>query len=276
VQGHLLDFDLSTLHPFSNTLHAIAIGYLVSGLLMLFVPVWAQVAVAILLMVLYWALLMFIPVPVEGQDAVRGLLQEHANFAYSVEQAVLGRFIDGTDPPYTWVLSGMTFTATTLLGVFAGYILGGRSAPMMKFLWLSLLGAACLGGGWAWAEYGNFPIIKHIWTSSMVLWAGGWSYLLLALFYLVFDVIGLRFLAFPFAVIGMNAITIYVAVHFIPFEKIASALVGGFGRLIGSKLEPVAPHLAQTTGPFVVASCAMLLVWLLLYHLYRHKIFLRI
>src|SRR5262249_59926641 len=67
VQGHLLDFDLSTLHPFSNTLHAIAIGYLVSGILMLFVPVWAQIAAAILLMVLYWALLMFIPISVEGQ-----------------------------------------------------------------------------------------------------------------------------------------------------------------------------------------------------------------
>ena len=51
--------------------------------------------------------------------------------------------------------------------------------------------------GWAWAEYLHYPIIKHIWTSSMVLWAAGWSYLLLALFYLVIDVIGLRFLAFP-------------------------------------------------------------------------------
>ena len=81
---------------------------------------------------------------------------------------------------------------------------------------------------------------------------------------------------FTVVVIGMNAITIYVAVHFVPFEKIAYALVGGFGRLIGSKLEAVAPHLAQTTGPFVVSLTAMLLVWLLLYHLYRHKIFLRI
>src|SRR4051794_134548 len=265
VQGHLLDFNLDTLHPFSNTLQAIAVGYLFSGIFMLFLPVWAQIAAAIFLMVLYWGLLMFIPVPIEGQEAARGVLQEHANIAYMVEQSVMGRFIDHTNPPYTWVLSGITFTATTLLGVFAGYILRGGFAPMMKFVLLALLGAVCLAGGWAWAEYLHFPIIKHIWTSSMVLWAAGWSYLLLALFYLVIDVIGLRFLAFPLVVIGMNAIIAYLAYHLvIPFDKISANLVGG-----------LANHLGQA-GPVVLALTSVLLVWLLLYHLYRHKIFLRI
>jgi predicted acyltransferase len=176
------------------------------------------------------------------------------------------RFIDHTDPPYTWVLSGITFTATTLLGVFAGYVLRASSAPMMKFLWLMLLGAVCLAGGWAWAEYLHFPIIKHIWTSSMVLWAAGWSYLLLALFYLVIDVIGLRRVAFPLVVIGVNAIVAYVAYHLvIPFGKISANLVGG-----------LASHLSPAAGQFVLALTTVLLVWLLLYHLYRHKIFLRI
>jgi predicted acyltransferase len=270
VQGHLLAFNLTDpklmLHPFSNTLQAIAVGYLFSGIFMLFLPVWAQIAAAIFLMLLYWGLLMFIPVPVEGQEAARGVLGEHANIAYMVEQWVMGHFIDHTDPPYTWVLSGITFTATTLLGVFAGYVLRGGSAPMMKFVWLVLLGVVCLAGGWAWAEYLHFPIIKHIWTSSMVLWAAGWSYLLLALFYLVIDVIGLRVVAFPLVVIGMNAIIAYVAYHLIiPFDKISTNLVGG-----------LAGHLNPAAGSLVLALTTVLLVWLLLYHLYRHKIFLRI
>jgi predicted acyltransferase len=266
VQGHLLDFELDKLHPFSNTLQAIAVGYLFSGIFMLFLPVWAQVAAAIFLMVLYWGLLMFIPVPIEGQETARGVLQEHANIAYTVEQWVMGRFIDHTDPPYTWVLSGITFTATTLLGVFAGYILRGRSKPMMRFVWLMLLGAVCLGAGWAWAEYLHFPIIKHIWTSSFVLWAAGWSYLLLALFYLVIDVIGLRFWAFPLVVIGMNAIVAYVAYHLVvPFDKISANLVGG-----------VASHFDRGVGTLMLSLTTVLLVWLLLYHLYRHKVFLRI
>jgi predicted acyltransferase len=266
VQGHLLDFNIDTLHPFSNTLQAIAVGYLFSGIFMLFLPVWAQIAAAIFLMLLYWGLLMFIPVPIEGQEAARGVLQEHANIAYIVEKVVMGRFIDGTNPPYTWVLSGITFTATTLLGVFAGYILRGGSKPIMNFVWLTLLGIVCLGAGWAWAEYLHFPIIKHIWTSSMVLWAAGWSYLLLAFFYLVIDVIGLRLIAFPLVVIGMNAIVAYVAYHLvIPFEKISATLVGG-----------LASHLNPAVGAFVLALTTVVLVWLLLYHLYRHKIILRI
>ncbi len=261
VQGHLLEFNLATLHPFSNTLQAIAIGYFFAGILMLLFPVWGQVAAAIFLLVAYWLLLMYVPVPGRGA----GVFEEHANVAYSVEQWALGRFIDGTDPPYTWVLSSMTFTASVLLGVFAGQLLRCSSSPIMKFVWLALLGAICLGAGSAWAGYLHFPIIKHIWTSSMTLVAAGWSYLLLALFFLVIDVIGFRFWAFPLVVIGMNAIVAYVAYHLIiPFDTISNTLVGGLAKHLGP---------AQ---PLVVPLTSVVLVWLLLYHLYRQKIFLRI
>src|SRR4029078_10722960 len=176
---------------------------------------------------------------------------------------------DGTNPPYTWVLSGITFTATTQLGVFGGYILRGGSKPIMKFFWLILLGTACLAGGWAWAEYLHFPIIKHIWTSSMVLWAAVCSYLLLALFYLVIDVVGLRFLAFPLVVIGMNAIVAYVAYHLvIPFETISKTLVGGIARHLNGLLE--------NSRALLLTLTTVILVWLMLYHLSRHKIFVRI
>jgi predicted acyltransferase len=179
-----------------------------------------------------------------------------------VDEFILGRFRDGTT--YTWILSGMTFTATVMLGVFAGHVLQSKLAAGLKFLALTLMGITSLAGGWAWSEFGGFPIIKHIWTSSMVLWAGGWSYLLLALFYLLIDVAGLRRWAFPFVVIGMNAITIYVANWFIPFDGISETLVGG-----------LAAHLGPA-GPVLIAFTAVLLAWLLLYHLYRQKIFLRI
>jgi predicted acyltransferase len=281
VQGHLLDFKLSTLHVFANTLQAIAVGYFVAGILLLHFPIWAQAASAVMLMVAYWILLRYVPftyftggyvdasfgpmiayAPVFGHGA--GLLEPHANFALAVDQRVLGRFIDGTNPPYTWVLSGLTFAASVLLGVFAGHLLRSRLSALARFVWLVVLGAGCLAAGWAWSEWGGFPIIKHIWTSSMTLWAAGWSYLLLAAFYLVIDVVGLRFLAFPFTVIGMNAITIYVAYHFVPFNTIANNLVGGLSRHLGA------------AGPFAVWLTTVLIVWLLLYHMYRRKIFLRI
>jgi predicted acyltransferase len=98
----------------------------------------------------------------------------------------------------------------------------------------------------------------------MTLWAGGWSYLLLALFYLLIDVIGFRRWAFPFVVVGANAIAIYVAWHFIPFREIAEGFVGGLSAHLGS------------TGAFLIALTAVSLWWFVLYDLYRRKIFLRL
>jgi predicted acyltransferase len=261
VQGHLLDFKLDTLHIFANTLQAIAVGYLIAGIVMLNVGVVGQVIFAALMLIGFWALLMFYPLAGVGA----GSLEPHANVAYAVDKFVLGRFIDGTEPPYTWVLSGMTFTATVLMGVFGGHVLRSRMSPMVRVFVLTLMGVGCLAAGWVWAEMLGFTIIKHIWTSSMALWAGGWSYLLLALFYLLIDVLGFRRWAFPFVVTGANAILIYVLWDLVvPFGQIANTLTGG-----------LAAHLGRV-GPLLVAFTAVMLWWVILYDLYRRKIYLRI
>jgi predicted acyltransferase len=258
VQGNLLDFNPSTLHIYCNTLQAIAAGYFVSALLLLHARLAAQLAVAAAMLVGFWALLMFVPVP--GQGA--GVLLPEANLPLSVDEFVLGRFRDGTS--YTWVLSSMTFAASVLLGVFAGHVLRSTKPAGWKLAALVTMGICSLGAGWAWAAWGGLPIIKHVWTSSMTLWAAGWSYLLLALFYLLIDIWKWQRWAFPFVVIGMNAITIYVAYHFIPFRTIAEGLVGG-----------LASHLGRG-GPALIELTTVALVWLPLYHMYRQRIFLRI
>jgi predicted acyltransferase len=260
VQGHLLDFKLSTLHVYCNTLQAIAAGYLVAGFVMLNRGVISQLLITALLLVAYWAVLRF--VPFDGH--AKGTLEPNANLALAVDKFVLGRFIDGTQPPYTWVLSSLGFAATTLLGVMSGHVLRSALKSWQIVLVLFAAGMVCLGAGWAWAEWGGLPIIKHIWTSSMTLWAAGWSYLLLALFYLVIDVVGWRRWAFPFVVIGMNAITIYVAHFFIPFQQISEGIVGG-----------LAEHL-EAAGPVLITFTALLLPWLVLYHFYRQRILVRI
>ena len=192
-----------------------------------------------------------------------GTLEPEANVALAVDEFVLGRFRDGTT--YTWVLSSMGFAATTLLGVLSGHVLRTGWAPLARFACLALIGGACLFGGWAWAEWLGFPIIKHIWTSSMALWAAGWSFLLLALFYLLIDVAGCRRWAFPFVVIGANAITAYVSPSFIPFRTIADNLVGGLSELVG-----------KPWGEVLIAFTAVLILWLALFHMYRRKILVRI
>ncbi len=258
VQGNLLDFKLSTLHVYANTLQAIAAGYLIAGFVMLNVGVIGQFLFTVLMLVGFWALLMYFPLIGHGA----GVLEPRVNVAMAVDEFVLGRFRDGTS--YTWVLSSMTFAASVFFGVFGGHVLRSRLGPWTRVAVLTFFGLLCLATGWIWSEWLHFPIIKHIWTSSMTLWAAGWSYLLLALFYLLIDVLGLRRWAFPFVVTGANALTIYVAWHLLPFEEVAKHLSGGLAAHLGS------------VGGFVVTLTAILLWWFVLYDLYRRRVFLRI
>lgn len=258
AQGRLLEYDLSKLQLYSNTLQAIAAGYLIASLILLNLrPRW-QVIVTGGLLLLYWGLLALVPVP--GQSA--GRFSEQGNLAIYIDRLILGRFQDGTNPPYTWILSGMTFAATVMIGAFAGQLLRSNLGKARKVLFLLAGGILCIYVGWAWGLV--FPIIKHMWTSSMVLYAGGWSLLLLALFYLVIDVLRLRFLAFFFVVIGMNAIAVYMAVHVFDFRQLGDIFVGGLAKWTGAWHD------------FVRAVAGFAILWLILLYMYCKRTFIKI
>lgn len=256
AQGRLLEYNLSKLHVFSNTLQAIAVGYAVAAVVMLNLCVVWQAATIPVLLVTYWLLMVLVPVPGHGP----GVLESEANLARSIDEVILGRFRDGTH--YTWILSGLGFTATVLLGVMSGHLLRSQRSGWVKTSVLIGLGVGSLVAGAIWDRW--FPINKHLWTSSMVLWAAGWSFLLLAVFYLVIDVLGWRAWAFPFVVIGANAITAYMIGKFIDFKKTSDVLVGN-----------LAPHLGNW-GEFVQKLVAMAALWLVLWYMYRNKTFIRI
>jgi len=307
AQGNLLDFQVWIpqvvqqaaepgsveqfhLFLFSNTLQAIAVGYLIASIVVLHLPKIAQAVVAVLLLVGYWALLAFVTVP----GAAGPALQPDQNFALYVDQLVLGPFRDSLSGAsiYTWVLSGMGFAATVLLGVFAGHVLRTGEIGLVKTFWLFVLGIVCLALGLVW--HGEFTvlgydvdlhgpwqclIIKHLWTSSMVLYAAGWCYLLLALFYLVIDVLRLRWTACCCTVLGANAIFAYMVTRYIgpteseiiPFRRIADTLFGGLAQHLGTLGEPW-----PKVGEFILPLTAFALLWLLLRYMYRKETFIRV
>jgi len=256
AQGHLLLFDLHNLQFYSNTLQSIAAGYLISAIALVELPVRWQAALAGALLVVYWALMAFVPVPGHGA----GAFTPDGNLAMWIDKGLLGRFQDGTT--YTWILSSLGFGATVLMGVLAGHLLRSTLPGRRKVLLLAAAGLACLLGGWLWGF--AFPIIKHIWTSSMVLWSGGWCLLLLALFYAVIDVLGYRRWAFFLVVIGMNAIVAYMAPHLVDFAYTSNALFAGLAKHLG------------IFGNVLVAFGAVGVLWLGLYYMYRHRTFIRI
>jgi predicted acyltransferase len=118
--------------------------------------------------------------------------------------------------------------------------------------------------GWGWDSV--FPINKRLWTSSFVLYVGGWSLLFLSLFYYVIDVLEWRRWAFPFLLIGSNSILIYLAAEgMVNFAHTANFVFGG--------LIQGAPADWQAVGQ---AASVTLVQLVLLYFLYKKKLFLKV
>src|SRR5262249_3891845 len=103
-------------------------------------------------------------------------------------------------------LSFIPTLATMILGLLAGGVLNRTWPGWGKVLWLCGAGAIGLFAGWGLGELGLCPVVKRIWTPSWVLYCGGFCFLFLAAFYVVLDLLGVRFWAFPLQVIGMNSI----------------------------------------------------------------------
>lgn len=243
-----------------GVLQRLALCYLFASLLFCYLKPKALAGVCAGLLLGYWALLSFVPVPGHGA----GDFAEGANLANYVDQQFLPlRKWDGDHDP-EGLLSTLPAIASCLLGVFAGLLLKSTAVPDRKKVgYLVAAGLACLAAGWLW--HLNFPVIKKIWTSSFVLVAGGYSCLLLAAFYQVIDVWKFQRWAMPFVWIGVNPITIYLGGRFIDFEAMAKLFVGGeVNKQFGRYGELV---LALTTVAFGL--------WFLRF-LYQRKIFLRV
>ena len=258
-KGHFGDVRLL------GVLQRIAICYLAASLLFLNVDGRGLVAAFIALLVGYWALMMFVPVP----DVGAGLLVPHANLADWIDMNYLpGRLWDRTRDP-EGLLGTLPAIASCLAGVFAGLLLqDGRMSPQRKAYWLLGGGALAVAAGELWGL--QFPIIKPLWTSSYVLVAAGFSAILLGVLYQLIDLWGFKRWATVFVWIGANAITLYFISGVIGFEPFARRLVGGdVARFFDTALTPGA-------GTFVAELVALSFAVALAGFLYRRKIFLRV
>jgi len=256
VQGNLLSYDPEKIKFYSNTLQAIASGYLIASLLILYLSVRGQLLATIGLMMVYWVVMAVVPVPGAGSN----IYQPYENFALYFDKLLLGRFQDGTT--YTWILSSLNFGATAMLGVFAGYILKSDRTSWRKFLILVIAGAGMIILAKIW--HPAHPIIKHIWTGSFVLFSGGICYLMMAFFYLTVDMSGNKGWAKPLVIIGSNAIVAYTAWHLFDFGLVSDVFTGGVEKYTGNWY------------PLIRSVAAFIVIILLLRYMYRKKIFVKV
>jgi predicted acyltransferase len=169
------------------------------------------------------------------------------------------------------ILSTLPAFVTGLLGIFAGLFMRNQNvSDERKVFWLVGFGIAGVALGFLWGI--EFPVIKKIWTSSFVLVAGGFSSILLGLFFWIVDIKKYRAWCQPFIWIGMNPITLYLASNFmggLGFEKLARRLAGGPVKTF------LDAHVAHGFGELTISAVAVLFFILFARFLYRRQIFLR-
>lgn len=241
-----------------GVLQRIGLCYLFGALIVLHTKWRTQAILVGVVLLAYWAVSVLVPAPgcQAGDLSMQGCLSSW------VDQQLIPGSLYYKYGDNEGVLSTIPAICTVLLGALAGQWLRSNNTGTRKAGGLALAGVASLIVGYLWGL--AFPIIKILWTSSYVLYAGGWSLLLLALFYWVIDVKGYRRWAFPFVVIGMNAITIYFLDGFVDFRRIAEFFLGGVARFAG------------VYQPLVLPLGAFLAGWLLLWFLYRHRVFFKV
>lgn len=264
VQGNILALDLNRIYIYSNTLQAIAIGYLLTVPMVLYLKPRHQLAAIALFMVIY-----SIPMHMLGDWSPQG------NFACELDKALLGRFRDGTFVAndgslvfanwydYTWIWSSLTFCCTVALGSYAGHLTrtgdNNRPSTAKKLLaaGIILLAAGLLASTFQ-------PIIKRIWTASMTLYSSGWCYVLLSIFYWWIDVKGHRKNWNWLLYFGCNAITAYLIGELINFRGIAESLLHGTAQYLGNWY------------PVVLTASNSIIIFLILKVMYRNRLFLKV
>lgn len=248
---------------FASVLGRIGLAWFFAGVIYLNFGTRGQILWFGILLFGYWAAMELIPVPGYGA----GVLTMNGSLESYVDRLLLpGRLHDKVHDP-EGILSTIPAIGTAMLGIFTGQFLKFESAkwPMWKKgVCLLAVGVLFIGLGMLWNL--AFPINKRLWTSSFVMFVGGWSLVFLSVFYLVIDVAGYKKWAFPFVLIGVNSILIYLASEgMVDFQHTANFLFGG-----------VISHLAQSWQPVWAAISIVVVQLALLYFLYRNKIFLKI
>ena len=257
-----LDFNFAAMR-WPGVLQRIAICYLLSAILTLHIPPRFQPKVfGIIIFVIlagYWIIFKFILAP--GVSPAEYLSKE-GNLAGYIDRLVIPGRLYYKYGDNEGLLSTITALATTLMGALTGSILKTSKTQIYKILLMLVCGIIFIGTGILWSFV--FPLNKILWTSSYALVSGGCSLLLLCLFYWIIDYKGYKKWAFPFIVIGMNAITIYIIQGLFDFGIIVNIVIHGFVGYTG-----------QAKNIFFLI-CLITLKWFFLYFLYKRKIFLKI
>ena len=274
-----------TLWIYTNVLAQIGLGY-VFLFLLYFTRARTQWLAAFGILFAYWLAFALYPLPSatlgwksvgvpDNWPHLAGFAahwEKNANFAATFDVWFLNLFPRET--PFAFNVGGyqtlnfIPSLATMIFGMIVGRLLRDDIALTQKLKRLVIFGVAGIVLGKTVDFVGLCPIVKRVWTPSWALFSGGWVVLLLALFVAVVEWRGWKRWVFPLVVAGMNPITLYCMWQ----------LMGGWVR------DNLRIHLGQQIfesfgkvyAPIFERSATLLVFWLILWWMYRRRIFLRI
>ena len=275
-----------TYFTFEDTLSQIGLGYTFLFLLGFCKPRTQLIALVVIL-VGYWLAFALYPLPGAGFDyAAAGVTPDWAgnfkgfaahwnkntNLAWAVDKWFLNLFpreqyFNFNAGGYS-TLSFIPTLGTMIIGLLAGNMLRSGKAPFVLVRRFVVIGLVLLTFAGILHFTGIAPVVKRIWTPGWVIFSGGCCFLLLALFYGIIDAGKHKRWTLFFVVVGTNSIVAYV-------------LADGFGSFITKTLYThLGQHYDQLFGDaystLVKGALVLLIDWLILYWLYRKKIFIKI
>lgn len=161
------------------------------------------------------------------------------------------------------ILSVVSAIGITLMGIIAGKILQNKTfSDYRKTGILALCGIVLIPTAVLLSPV--YPIVKVCWTTTYNMLAGGISFLLIALFYLVIDVWGYRKWTYFFRIIGMNSIFVYLLGRIVPVGVITGFFVGWIIKPLGG--------FGEVIGAVVIVAAE----WLLLWFMYKKNVFVKV
>ena len=265
---------------FEGVTQRIGLCYSAAALLELYADRRWQIAAFAGCLLGYWAILRFAPVPGVGTPGHEiPFMDPNQNItAWLDRKLFMGHLYDGTRDP-EGLIHTIPAIGTTLIGLLTGHWLRSQKNSARMLVGLVTFGALGLTAGKIWSI--TFPINKHLWTSSFVLFTGGFALLFLALLFWAFEVKNwFRRAAMPILVLGMNAIAGFVADSFVYGPGYSFMARGPDGQKMNWH-EAAQAHLQGTglnaaNASLVYSLGALVFCWFLLWLLWRKKIFLKV
>lgn len=275
-----------TYFTFEDTLSQIGLGYVFLFMLGFCKPR-VQLIALVVILVGYWLAFALFPVsaetvnpavtgvPVDWQYNMTGFAEhwnKNTNLAWQFDRWFLNLF--PREKPFLYngggysTLSFIPTLGTMILGLLTGNILRSeKSNEHQKVRRFAITGASLIVVSLLIHSLGINPIVKRIWTPNWVLFSGGCCFLLLAMFYWLVDIHQKRNWVFFLIVIGMNSIAAYV-------------IADGFGSFIVKSLYIHLGHYDQIFGDaystLVKGAVVLTIEWLILYWMFKKKVFIKI